>query len=303
VGAADGADGTAAAAKKRKKKEQANEAAAAAAAADALAVGEDGHLLKRARKEAADSADGSAGAEVAAAAAAADGLLLQDRVQGLIDGATAKSAQAAAEADQLAIPKAGSLKALLEQALHNGDKANVEACLEYTDAKIVSNTVGRLSAPSLLPLLKHLVILFRRKPNRAKALSGWIKALVTHHASYIAALPEAAALLAQLTNAIGHRVQSFKRMLKLSGRLELILSQVAQQQQQLAASGAGGIGMAPQNVYVEESAPAAVLDQQEEARMLMDDSDSESDDSDDSDEDEDEDEDDDEDDDDDEGAY
>jgi len=55
----------------------------------------------------------------------------------------------------------------------------------------------------------------------------WIRALLMVHTSHLMALPELAGVIAGLYSIVDARVSVFPQLLKLSGRLDLVLSHVS----------------------------------------------------------------------------
>lgn len=55
---------------------------------------------------------------------------------------------------------------------------------------------------------------------------AWIVAILTYHSSFLVAAPSPGQWLAYLTTVISSRASVHKKLLKLSGRLDLVLSQV-----------------------------------------------------------------------------
>lgn len=62
--------------------------------------------------------------------------------------------------------------------------------------------------------------------SRALQLLPWLSALLVHHAAYLLTVPQAKPLLAQLHQCIDQRLAPFRKLLKLNGRLTLLLNQL-----------------------------------------------------------------------------
>jgi U3 small nucleolar RNA-associated protein 5 len=86
--------------------------------------------------------------------------------------------------------QADSLQSMLTQALQSDDRALLDEVLAVSDATIINNTLRRLPAQSVLPLLSACVRLFHGKPRRAMALALWLRSLLACHAAYLASLPD-----------------------------------------------------------------------------------------------------------------
>ena len=97
-------------------------------------------------------------------------------------------------------------------------------------------TVRRLRSVYVLSFLKKAVERLERRPLRAPTLAVWLRAVLLHHATQLMAIANtgntsAAASQAEaltcLHRTLDARLRSFKPMLKLCGRLDLVMSQVA----------------------------------------------------------------------------
>jgi U3 small nucleolar RNA-associated protein 5 len=85
----------------------------------------------------------------------------------------------------LIVPKANSLQQVLVQALQSNDSHLLMGCLSYGNYQLVHNTVRRLPARLIIPLLDVLIEKFQTTPLRANHYSIWIKAVLLHHTSYL----------------------------------------------------------------------------------------------------------------------
>jgi len=124
------------------------------------------------------------------------------------------------------VPKAESLQAVLVQALHSNDNALLDSCLSSSDAILIHNTVKRLPTVHILPFLKVLVERFQSKPGQGSSLIIWIRSLLTLHTSYLITVPDLTKSLSSLYLSVDSRLGVFKQLLELSGRLDLLLSQI-----------------------------------------------------------------------------
>ena len=86
--------------------------------------------------------------------------------------------------------------------------------------------VQRLPSTFVLPFLKSVIDKFQSKPSRGLTLITWIRALLIQHTSYLMTVPDLVKSLSVLYLTVDSRVTVFKKLLKLSGRLDLLLSQV-----------------------------------------------------------------------------
>jgi U3 small nucleolar RNA-associated protein 5 len=141
-------------------------------------------------------------------------------------------------------PRARSLVKILEQALKVSDDALLEHCLSTSDVHIIRETVQGLSALCVTQFLTRVISKFEARPARAATLCLWIKTIVETHAGYLTSSQDAVAALGNLHSTVDTRLGVFKRLLKLSGRLDLILSQInmLQTNRTVSSSDAGGVG-------------------------------------------------------------
>jgi len=126
-------------------------------------------------------------------------------------------------------PTARSLAHMLAQALHSNDQSLLEECLSNTNEGIVRNTVSRLPPVLAVKFLTDIVGKLEARPNRGALLMVWIRAVLLVHASYLMTVPDLPKVLAGMYNLVDARLAVFPRLLKLSGRLDLLLSQVVLQ--------------------------------------------------------------------------
>eukprot|EP00051_Salpingoeca_urceolata_P007217 m.95635 g.95635 ORF g.95635 m.95635 type:complete len:659 (-) comp15161_c0_seq2:224-2200(-) len=133
---------------------------------------------------------------------------------------TAKAAKPGAQ------PMAGSLAQMLVQALHSNDNALLEECLSNSNVTTVQSTVARLPKEYVVRFLSGMVSKVQAKPARGLTLLVWIRAVLVVHTSYLMTVPDLASVLASLYSLIDARLNVFPKLLRLSGRLELMLSQV-----------------------------------------------------------------------------
>ncbi|KAI9204449.1 WD40-repeat-containing domain protein [Polychytrium aggregatum] len=124
-------------------------------------------------------------------------------------------------------PTASSLHHMLTQAVHSGDKQLLERCLEIKNPDIILATVRRLPTAQIVPFLEQLVDKLQKRPNRATVLIEWVRAVILVHAAYLMTVPNLVKQLSLLYQTLDSRVNVFSKMLKLSGRLDLVLSQIA----------------------------------------------------------------------------
>jgi len=75
--------------------------------------------------------------------------------------------------------------------------------------------------------LKCVIEKFQSKPSRGHTLLIWIQTILVCHAPYLMTLPDLMKVLSSLYLTADSRVTVFKKLLKLSGRLDLLVSQIS----------------------------------------------------------------------------
>ncbi|KAG2422682.1 hypothetical protein HXX76_015846 [Chlamydomonas incerta] len=119
--------------------------------------------------------------------------------------------------------KADSLSVLLTQAIRSNDRALLERCLATSSATVITNTVARIVPMDAALFLKAAVDRLVSKPNRAVQLVPWIRAVLHHHTAYLMSAPGVQPALTSLFQAIDARVRLHDPLLRLYGRLGLVL--------------------------------------------------------------------------------
>lgn len=138
----------------------------------------------------------------------------RDRVAGMIRAAE--------------VPKAASLSSVLVQALQSNDTAQLELCLSVNDDKVIEETVARLPAPKVVSFLTKVIAKLEAKPSRGQGLAKWIRAVLVQHTAHLMSVPGLVSKLSGLHQMIEARLSVFDRLCRLSGRLDIVLSQLTQ---------------------------------------------------------------------------
>ncbi|RHY92131.1 hypothetical protein DYB37_005350 [Aphanomyces astaci] len=120
-----------------------------------------------------------------------------------------------------------SLVSVLEQALQSKDNALLEHCLRIHDPKVIDETCRRLNTTRVFPFLLLLVEKFEKRPTRGATMCQWIKFLMLNHTAYLMTVPDVIDKLSTLYQSLDARVKVFPQLHKLSGRLNLVLGQIA----------------------------------------------------------------------------
>lgn len=127
-----------------------------------------------------------------------------------------------------ATPAAGSLQTILTQALHSNDNELLEYCLQSgrQNEALIKRTVERLPTTYVLPFVTRMIDKFQGKPSRGLYLVPWIRETISTHTSYLVSVPDLASSLSTLYQTVDTRLAVFKKLLQLSGRLDLLIAQV-----------------------------------------------------------------------------
>ncbi|KAJ3145102.1 WD repeat-containing protein 43 [Geranomyces michiganensis] len=136
-------------------------------------------------------------------------------------------------------PTATSLHHLVSQGIHTGDVQLLEQAFHVHDPDAILATVRRLPPSQVIPLLDQLTMRLQNKPIRARELVEWVRAIVLVHAGYLLSAPHLAGGLSALYQTLDSRVGVFQKLLRLSGRLDLVVSQNALRNR-VAAGNEGG---------------------------------------------------------------
>ncbi|KAA0152809.1 hypothetical protein FNF27_06639 [Cafeteria roenbergensis] len=147
------------------------------------------------------------------------------------------SSAAAVSSSRIEDATPSSMATVLSQALHASDAAQVELVLSSTDAEAVDATVACLEARSVVPLLRQVVSRFEAQPSRGASLARWLRAVMVHHAAALASTPGLVSKLSGVYHIIDARLAAYRKLLRLSGRLDLILGQLGSQASAAALSG------------------------------------------------------------------
>jgi U3 small nucleolar RNA-associated protein 5 len=164
---------------------------------------------------------------------------LQEASIAAASGGPAAPSSAAADAFPSGPIKADSLAVLLTQALRSGDRSLLERCLAVRNEEVVNNTVRRLAPGDVAAFLRAAVARLQSSPARGEQLAAWVRAVLLHHAAFLAGGGGGAGTLGHLYQLIEARLASYQPLLALSGRLDLVL---AHSKKAGAGGGIGGAG-------------------------------------------------------------
>jgi U3 small nucleolar RNA-associated protein 5 len=129
------------------------------------------------------------------------------------------------EKPKILFTSVASLHQMLSQSIVSLDSEMFERCLMVRDQKLIRQTVQRLSSPLVVDFLNQILVRLSEKPKRATHLIEWIRASLMFHSSYLMSLPELSSTLASLYRHLEQRVGFYEKLMKVSGKLDMILCQ------------------------------------------------------------------------------
>ncbi|KAM6973592.1 WD repeat-containing protein 43 [Aplochiton taeniatus] len=115
---------------------------------------------------------------------------------------------------------------LLLQGLESKDLNILNKVFQTKKDTMIKKTVSRLPLPAVLPLVEEITKRLQGHPFTAVLMVRWLKAVLMHHTSYLASLPDLVAQLGVLYHMIESRVKMFHKLTKLHGKLYLLTTQV-----------------------------------------------------------------------------
>ncbi|XP_043999208.1 WD repeat-containing protein 43 [Gambusia affinis] len=116
---------------------------------------------------------------------------------------------------------------LLMQGLESKDANILNKVFQTRKEMEIKKTVARLPLPAVIPLVEELTKRLQGNPLVACMMVRWLKAVLVHHTSYLASLPDLVTQLGVLYHMIESRVKMFHKLTKLHGKLHLLTTQVA----------------------------------------------------------------------------
>uniref|UniRef100_A0AAX7UU53 Small-subunit processome Utp12 domain-containing protein n=1 Tax=Astatotilapia calliptera TaxID=8154 RepID=A0AAX7UU53_ASTCA len=118
---------------------------------------------------------------------------------------------------------------LLVQGLESNDASILNKVFQTRKEMVIKKTVARLPLSAVLPLVEEVSVPFMVKKQHfvAALMVRWLKAVLMHHTSYLASLPDLVTQLGVLYHMIESRVKMFHKLTKLDGKLYLLMTQVS----------------------------------------------------------------------------
>jgi len=130
-------------------------------------------------------------------------------------------------------PRTDNLSQVLTQALQNSDKQMLETVLRNKEDEIVTNTLNSLPLDLIDPLLRELQKCLYYKGEQIVTYMKWLEKLIQTRLSFILTLPSMESELAPLLEVLNARTDVLDRMLRLKGRLSLMMSRVSHKEEKL----------------------------------------------------------------------
>lgn len=139
---------------------------------------------------------------------------------------------------------------LLVQGLESKDANILNKVFQTRKDVVIKKTVARIPLPAVLPLVEEITKRLQGHPFMAALMVRWLKAVIMHHTSYLASLPDLVSQLGVLYHMIESRVRMFHKLTKLHGKLYLLMTQVATNDSSKAVT---DVDRTAKLVYEEES--------------------------------------------------
>ncbi|KAJ4485523.1 WD40-repeat-containing domain protein [Lentinula aciculospora] len=148
--------------------------------------------------------------------------------------------QKSKDQDGLSVVPAASLTRTLIQALHSSDSKLMETCLAHSETTLIRNTVRRLPPQLAVPLITACVERLGRgaragnmkgggggaSSQRGTGLIIWVKTALSIHSGHLMTMPDLVTRLSGLHSTLTSRLTLQDSLLSLSGRLDMVLSQI-----------------------------------------------------------------------------
>lgn len=147
-------------------------------------------------------------------------------------------------------PQADTLVRLLTQGLQSQDQSTINNVLRSASEKVIQNTVQKLPIQSIIPLVQELSSRIHTHADMSSIVLRWLKTLLTIHTSYLMTFPDMVENLSSIYQMMDSRTVMFHKLSRLQGKLDLVLSQIANQDQAETDTGATE---QPLLMYQEES--------------------------------------------------
>lgn len=119
-----------------------------------------------------------------------------------------------------------TLTNIITQSLKSGDSQLMETALGVTDPVVIQATLVKVPSDQIPSFLDALVQRLTMRPGRLQHLLPWLRGCIFVHGPAMMSNPSSRASLDALQALIDRRLASHDDLLKLSGRLDLVMLQI-----------------------------------------------------------------------------
>jgi len=120
-------------------------------------------------------------------------------------------------------PRTDTLTQLLVQGLHSNDARILDSVLDRADLTLIDNTVKRLPAEAVLPLVTILQKYIRGRGVVHASHAKWLKSVLSIHQGFLVCVPECQDILAPVYALLEARTQNYFQVLQLRGKLDMMM--------------------------------------------------------------------------------
>ncbi|XP_032664473.1 WD repeat-containing protein 43 [Odontomachus brunneus] len=148
-------------------------------------------------------------------------LLLKDRLENL-------SLNADANTPGRSPTKGANMAQLLIQGLNSKDKNILTTVLFTKNETMIRNTVAKLPAQAIIPLLKELIVMLQGKTYACKVAVKWLQILITNYGAHLLSRSDRAQMLSPFLSFIDDKLNLFTQVQRLKGRVSLVTGLISQ---------------------------------------------------------------------------
>ncbi|CAF0715067.1 unnamed protein product [Brachionus calyciflorus] len=131
------------------------------------------------------------------------------------------------------VPKTDNLLVLLVQGLQSNDSKMLNHILQHKNDKVIAKTVRMLPTNYVVQLIKELNKRLQGHAQSGLGLIKWLKSVLMIHTSYLMSYPDLIESLGSVYEMMNARTKLFPQLSKLQGKLQLVMSQVTSQAEDL----------------------------------------------------------------------
>ena len=112
----------------------------------------------------------------------------------------------------------------------NNNRNLIERCLSVDEENTIKKTIMNLPHKYIVELLNIVCDIFNNKPKKAYIMTIWLKNIFEQHLSYLMSIKEVSKIIGKLYVVVENRTMCYKHLLRLNGRMNLLLSQIDKKQ-------------------------------------------------------------------------